>query len=257
VGRFDSSKTRVQPVFNTLYRRDPTGRTWLPALLRLFPNSGVLGPELLSAPGRIIEFRCGSEKAIPPATGFLRWLIENPDRMTWPSGPPFSPSTQEWREKLFQRGNFSARPECRDEAITAARRALDAHGVTGSRRAWWAFEGFTHVDCYIETEGLFFFVEGKRTDKLSPKTSWFPARNQLLRNLEAAQAFAAGQKPFANVMITEDMFTGIRQDEIDRGLPHFKSSERVALMKHFLGATTWCKCCNAVGIDYATLPHQV
>jgi len=49
MGRFNSSLTRVKPTFNALYKKDPTGQTWLLDLLRLgnrdenqLPELGVL-----------------------------------------------------------------------------------------------------------------------------------------------------------------------------------------------------------------------
>jgi hypothetical protein len=67
--------------------------------------------------------------------------------------------------------------------------ALEAQGAKGSRRKWWAFEGFTSVDCVLETDRLLVFIEGKRTEKISAATDWYP-RNQIVRNLEVASCVA-------------------------------------------------------------------
>jgi hypothetical protein len=61
---------------------------------------------------------------------------------------------------------------------------LERLGPKGSARKWWAFEGITKVDCWLETDRLVLFVEGKRTETLSKFTAWFPARDQLTRNLD-------------------------------------------------------------------------
>jgi hypothetical protein len=39
--------------------------------------------------------------------------------------------------------------------------------------------GHTEVDCWLETERLLLFVEGKRSESLSASTHWYPKRNQL------------------------------------------------------------------------------
>lgn len=66
-------------------------------------------------------------------------------------------------------------------AIHQALGELSRLGPTGSRRRWWAFEGFTSVDFYIQTADLRIYVEGKRTETLTLSTDWYPRRSQLLR----------------------------------------------------------------------------
>jgi hypothetical protein len=53
--------------------------------------------------------------------------------------------------------------------------------------AWWRFEGVTRLDCVLMTENLVVTIEGKRTEGLSSSTEWYPARTQIVRNLEAAR----------------------------------------------------------------------
>jgi len=71
-GKQNSSRTRVVPVVSTLLERDPSRRSWLPALLAL-PGTVVPGDigEILAAVPRRIG---GKEKALPPPGGLLRWL---------------------------------------------------------------------------------------------------------------------------------------------------------------------------------------
>jgi hypothetical protein len=52
---------------------------------------------------------------------------------------------------------------------------------------WWRFEGTSMIDRILMTERLVVTVEGKRTEPLSSATDWYPARSQLVRNLEAAK----------------------------------------------------------------------
>ena len=58
IGKFNSSITRVRPVFQSLFETDSTGRTWLPKIW-----IGV------------------SKKSLPPPEKFLGWLISNTERM--------------------------------------------------------------------------------------------------------------------------------------------------------------------------------
>src|SRR5690348_15661809 len=85
MGKYDSSKTRVQPVFGRLLERDPTGARWLRDLLRTAPFAGRLGDDVLRAPGLLAAGGLTRfEYPAPPSESFLRWLIEHPQWMTWP-----------------------------------------------------------------------------------------------------------------------------------------------------------------------------
>jgi hypothetical protein len=103
---------------------------------------------------------------------------------------------------------------------------------------WWAFEGFTEVDCYLETDRFLLFVEGKRTEPLSESTVWYKGRNQLIRNLEVAEELA-GTKDYGVMLISEDPMPEPTHAEVDTSLPHLSPEHRDELMKHFLGCRTW------------------
>lgn len=130
--------------------------------------------------------------------------------------------------------------------VIAQREALAALEQTGAKRSqgkWWAFEGTTSVDCYLETENLILLIEGKRTEPLSACVNWYPGRNQLVRNLEEAQELA-NDKPFAVLLIAEDNFDPLTPEIISISLPHFSSEERQTLMQHYLGCLTWRQVCG-------------
>lgn len=261
MGDFNSSVTRVWPVFDCMFQQDSTGMAWLPSLLKLgsragrvrqqiHSNPGPLLPELaridLALPGpvkkaigperstRIERIRNAYEAEIPPSSAFLRWMLEHPHQLTWPKGRKgidlvFSRSTQRSR-KHFLDGD----PQTRDEALAQ----LSRLGAIGSRRKWWAFEGFTSVDCRLETESLLLLIEGKRTEPISNSTNWFPGRNQVIRNLEVAQALAGDQKNFA-VLLCAETPVELPDDAWRRSLPHFSPIEIQDLKSHYLGCTTW------------------
>ena len=278
MGEKDSSVTRVWPVFDCLFHQDPTGATWLARLLSLssiqhdavrneLGNPGCLLAELarferalpgplkkLLGPGRaatLEPIRNAFEVELPPPKEFLRWLLEHPEAMQWPAERGgreriFIGETQSNREALLA-GN----PATQAEAL----QALEREGVAVSQRAWWAFEGFTNVDCLLETEKLLLLVEGKRTEAISSSTEWFPRRNQVVRLLESARKRAAGKKNYA-VLVCAEKAVGIPDAAWRESLPHLAESERAELQAHFLGIVTWERIASEL-CDNMQLPEDI
>jgi hypothetical protein len=259
-GRFDSSRTRVRPFFGTLMERDPTGRSWLADLLAAAPHPDAVPVGVREGPGTL-EPRMstiGADRLLgcfefpaPPSAPFLGWLIEHPERMTWPPGASFGAETERRRRALLE----GSGPE-REAAIAEALAALERAGAAGSRRRWWAFEGFTSVDCCLMTERLVLFVEGKRTEPLSSSTNWFPSRNQLVRNLEVV-AHVAPDRPAAVLLVTEDPIEEIDDAALRAGTPHLTEPARAELPARYLGQVTWRDLCAALDVDFASLPDEV
>src|ERR1700722_7756268 len=180
--QFDSAITRLRPFFQPLLRRDPTGLSWLPSLLRLSWANPDLADELASDSAGLLDWvarkRPRSDRAVrlhgistveleecfefrlPPPEDFLRWLIDNPSRMCWPDDAEMP------GEKLLLRGEIFGRPGPAPQmaAQAAARNELARAGSAGSSGKWWAFEGFTRVDCLLETEQFILLIEGKRVE---------------------------------------------------------------------------------------------
>lgn len=261
MGNRNSSVTRVWPLFDRLFDQDPSGKSWLVPLLRLgsrsaeatsaiFRDHGPLLPELarfdLSMPGPLIKvlgssrmerlktIRNAYERDIPPSTTFLRWLLHNPDRLVWPRGTGgreriFANSTTERRKRLLA-GDI----EVRDEALAE----LDRSGEKGSKLRWWAFEGFTSVDCLLETEHLLVLIEGKRTEGISESTDWFRGRNQVIRNLEVAQTMTGATKEYA-VLLCAEKSIELPDAAWRDSLPHFSDQDILELKRHYLGCATW------------------
>jgi len=268
MGIRNSSLTRVRPFFQMLIKRDPTGLSWLPKILALAPNRRLFPHEdFLTNPGLLGRVYLDNERRLNPPGEFLRWLIEHPENMRWPKNgnARFGADAQRWREKLMGTRGLSGeidkrileiRRLDRQEAIQEALARLAAHGAAGSFRQWWAFEGRTAVDCFLPTKRLRVYVEGKRTDVLSPSTDWYPFRNQLTRNLESAREDANGI-PFACLLIAEQRLPPNMEAIIDSGLPHLRQRERQDLFHHFLGSITWREAAEATGIAYNDLPDTV
>jgi hypothetical protein len=275
-GRFNSSITRVWPIFNYLLHRDPTGMTWLPDLLRLgdhrnitchhapgellkdpstftrpIPRNmrGILGEHGCAALGRL---RLAFEADFAPPKAFLSWLLQNPRSLIWPESRPgvrmaYGKTTQAKREALIG-GDVDVRAE--------ALNLLAIHGTEPSPRAWWAFEGWTNVDCWLETDRLILFIEGKRTEQISAATAWFPARNQIVRNIEVAAQYAeARAKEFA-VMLCAESHLAMDDRSFNSSLPHLSASEQQKLRSRFLGCVTWSQVRDALCPEF-TLPNTV
>jgi len=270
-GLVDSSITRVRPFFSTLFTRDPIGATWLPQLLEAADRSDRLDPALRRQPGdlltrlvstrgyrdrilaRTIDLHGAFEHPAPPPTAFLRWLIEHPDRLRWPQRSPgvrmrYGSATQRHREALVDGG-----PEDRLAAQSLALSQLEASGAAGSRRKWWALEGFTEVDCWIETDRLLLFVEGKRTEALATSTAWFPERNQLVRNLEAVGELA-GDRAAAVLLVTEQAVEDLPEAAVVASTPHLDDAAREVVRRRYLGQVTWQSLCDRLDVDFASLP---
>jgi hypothetical protein len=268
----NSSITRVRPVFQQLFAKDPTGRSWLRQILTLTPNNTV-SQRLLGSPGTLlpglIERRAfrdriqgdillerAFESSVPPSGAFLQFLFKNPELLVWPvrAGQPvtFAPATQSRREALVGRAGTIAQRNAHD----AAKRSLEKEGVANSSRKWWAFEGFTEVDCLLETETVVLLIEGKRTEGLSESTDWYHGRNQLHRNLEAARDLAQGRE-FGVLVIGEDPPRAVALGDPAKGLRHLSEKERRDLMTRYFGYLTWRQVCEATGLDYRSLPLNV
>ena len=262
MGVKNSSLTRVQPVVNGLLKLDATGERWLPRLVEMAASSRPTATTPLQIGGLLQEEtppppRLGTvfERIVPPPTAFIRWLLEHPERMSVANPVSFgakSANAIQWRRKLF-----AGSPEERRDARAEGVRQLERHGAKGSGRKWWAFEGFSHIDCCLITEKLVLFIEGKRTEALSASTRWFTQRSQLWRNVETAREFASG-KEFAVILAVEGDEQGqealaAADAALEGSYPHLAPNEREELANHFLGYTTWGAIVAEFGLPEACL----
>src|SRR5688572_28071497 len=176
MGRFDSSKTRVVPVFNALFERDPTGGTWLSALASFGTRSKVLqNPLGLGTLHRDHPRYWGkNERRLVPPPTLLRWLVCN---ATKPASDKLwgSPQVRKKREELVR---------LEEPTIKEALELLDAPRRRG---AWYVLEGESCPDAFLETDKVLFVIEGKRTERqLTTTTTWMPKRSQVIRHMDAA-----------------------------------------------------------------------
>jgi hypothetical protein len=187
------------------------------------------------------------EFPVDPPRAYLRWLIEHPQNL---SNPPES----EWKElseyvQERRHALLTGDPAAQTEAIAE----LERYERLPSQ-AWWRLEGVTHVDCALLTPSAAVFVEGKRTEMgPSKQVRWYPHRNQVLRVLDCASAYAQQERRshyFVMLVVERELVAAdpMRQAEIEavtspstvqESLPHLALEERTALLSHYLGVTTW------------------
>jgi hypothetical protein len=248
---------------------DPTGQTWLPNLLRratentdyaeaLARRPGTLFPLLLATRpyhddcwGRQVDLEECFESPKTPSERLLLWVVNHPNALNGPiPGPADAGETAEWRRSLLGVG-----PHPIDDAQMEARRRLTECGANGSMGWWWAFEGKTVVDCYLETDRLILLFEGKRNEPISTRTEWMRVRNQVWRNLDVAANQATGSGKRYAVMLLGETCEPVYG--FDESLPHLSADERQFLRGHFLGCVKWQDACAATGIDFGTLPDNI
>ena len=247
MGIFDSTKTRVTPVFDHLVSADPSGSSWLSSLLQL-PDYGP-GSQGPINPGVISEIAYGAEeKSLNPPATLLHWLIDHPDEMS----PPVNIGSHRTAEKrlALMRGD--------------PHHVQDAHAGVNSRKLhqkWYVFESASHPDVYIETDRAIIVIEGKRTESgPTLSTSWMPVRHQMIRHLDGGLELAGERHLFGFFIVEGDQQRAvptewvqasketISDQSLARGLPH-RSAEQIAIIRtSFLGVTTWQALCAELGI---------
>lgn len=260
-GRYDSSLTRVQPFFGALIARDPSGTAWLSKLLAATPKGAAVLGDLLNDPGTLLSpitsltgnGRLGCfEYPVTSPRDLLAWFVEHPDELVWPKRQGFSAETRRLRRALIDDDPPGSRKEVQEHA-----RMLVATRPPGTR-AWWRFEGTTMLDCAVITDRLVVTIEGKRTERLSPATEWYPKRSQLVRNLEAAKQLAHGRR-WASLLISETHVIEATDSHLDatlpQGAPHLDVADRAQLHAAYLGNITWQLACDATGLEFGSLPR--
>jgi hypothetical protein len=263
MGAKNSSVTRVWPVLLELFCKKRESGQSLHLLLDLaFKNSGnMLAAQMRDSAGAVLQELIEKpavprteyglkvrlplcfEYSLPPTERFLLWLIETTGAGCLPrKGLDVSRRSAGRRTELFGEDE-AGRSDARNEAT----QNLLSTGVNGSRHGWWAFEGPTSVDCFLETPEAVLLVEGKRTDTVATYTDWCSSRHQIARNLEAAQSVANGRR-YA-VMVAAEKHIEISAAEIALGLPHMTPSERAFLAGHYIGCVLWEEICREANLS--------
>ncbi len=248
MGKYDSTKTRVSPVFDQLHRRDPSGGDWLARLLAMPQRDGAPNRRPITAP-IVGPIRHGKTEArIPPPITLLRYLIQHPERLQRPRTLGRSEATRTKREALLS-------PRRCGPVQAEALALLEKRAPRGQ---WYVLEGPTQPDVYLETSDAVVVIEGKRTERTSTRvTTWMARRDQMLRHLDGAWERLAGRRLYGFLIVenpvglvvpaqwqqvaSETVAPGTLRDS----LPHRPKEQQRAIADAFLGVTTWQQVCQA------------
>jgi hypothetical protein len=255
MGTFDSSLTRVQPVFDHLYRSDPTGGSWLERLLSLPAYGNPLQLPEGCKPEITAHHWGKSEKKLDPPVALLSWLVRHPEHLSH-HDLTSSSETDEKRRKLI-----GGSREQREEALRLLR-----HNPFNER--WHIFEGEMQPDVFIETDDIVVVIEGKRTERTpTTDTTWMKGRHQMLRHLDCAFE-AYGDKRLLGFFIVEGNGASPEVPEewvrfarettspetVSLSLPHRGPEEQHQIASAFLGVTTWQRVCKEFDLHWRSLP---
>ena len=251
-GKYDSSKTRVRPVFDALWSR---GRDWLPQLLAL-PTLGGEKPEITIGDLTLKEGQWEpSEKSLKPPVSLLSWLIRTVNAL--------KPKDldNELRRRLA-----AGEPEIIEDAL----RLLRTENAT---RDWYIFEGPTYPDVYLESRDAIVVIEGKRTEPTATvETKWLGGRHQIWRHIDAAWEIRGRRSVYGFFIVESDALSTdgsvpelwneltrncTHSSSLQSSFPHRSAAEVSAISRCFLGVTTWRKVCAEFGINWESMPDQV
>lgn len=257
MGKKDSSKTRVVPVFDCLYQNDKTGNSWLPKLLCLPTGSNPTSLPV-NCDFSIEQIGWGAnEKKLDPPVSLLSWLIRHPHK-------PMSGNLSSDQAKAQKRREWIDGSESRMlEAL-----ALLSNNPDGDD--WHIFEGKTQPDVFIQTPDLVVVIEGKRTErKPTTSTKWMDGRHQMLRHIACAWEIRGKRQILGFFIVEGDCAQedvpspwldyakdAIKSDSIASSLPHRGPEEQRSIASCFVGVTTWQRICREFGIDWKQLPHS-
>lgn len=248
-GHFDSSRTRVRPVFDAL---KASGTGWVRGLLELAQDGSPDADIPADIDLTVLDGAWGEqERALDPPVSLLAWLIRN---LTPPSK---STSIDEKRKRLL-----AGDPDTIAEAL----RLLRGNPAT---REWYIFEGPTVPDALITTPDAVIVVEGKRTERgPTTETTWLPNRHQIWRHIDAAWEGRGRRRVYGMLIVeseTGDIPDVWRQASRDTwsaatlkgSFPHRSVLEVEAISSCFLGVTTWRRVCERFGVAHDSLPATI
>jgi hypothetical protein len=242
--QFDSSRTRVGPVFGAL-AATVSDDQWVRGLLDLAADRGdrrwhtqdlrVIERHHHAPPGADTP----KEKGLAPPDTLLAWLL---DHFTRPKGDKYGSGEVGDMRRLLAEG---------DADTMAKARA----GLARSRRgkAWYILEGQTSPDVYLVTRDALIVVEGKRTEAgPTTSTTWMAGRHQMLRHIDAAWEIRGDRSVYGMFIVealpgTDDvpeLWQQAAKDTcsdaaIQSSLPHRSLADQEGIRRAMVGVTTW------------------
>ena len=254
MGKNDSTKTRVVPVFDRLLNSDCTGTRWLERLIRLGTRAGVATvPQDIGAliPDHLPSWGQNERSLLPPLE-LLEWLVCSITK------EQVGKSGDKGETRMKRKALASGDPEVLSEALCLLR-----EGKRGSK--WFVLEGKSRPDAYLETDSLVLVVEGKRKEPLlTTDTKWMQHRPQLIRHIDAAWEVAEGRVVLGLLLVegkTDDPLSvpkkllrdsekHLQHDQLASSLPHRSDQERQEIGAGVLGAATWQRVCHEFSIGW-------
>lgn len=247
MGKQDSTKTRVKPVFDKISRK----KDWL--MILVDEASKANGKECFNFDDHVIEMMWGIEKSLDPPKEYLIWLAKNIQYFGFDENQVLSGVSEPTAKKRIELINGN-----QDTINEAVSRIIDNFK---SRSKWWILEGKTHVDAFVKTNSHIFIFEGKRTEKeQTQKVEWNPKRDQLIRNIDCAISEYPNKEVVAYYVLEADegaisrkWETGLEkyrdEEYFKASLPHRTSDEVKKIMDSYRGYITWQQISEWFGID--------
>lgn len=255
MGIYNSSITRVQPVFNELCQR--ANENWLPQLLGMASRANLCRPQGFASVGKLKrpfthEFELGATAPVD----YLKTLLASPGRLR--SAVECNPGIL--KSSKDPNVEQKRRSLCHGDSPTISQglAKLDAGEVRSGSGTWWVLESTTKVDYALFTEQTNIFIEGKRTEpELTKSVRWDVGRNQVFRNLDALRKSRLEDKDYFMLLIVD---AGSKAEAeavtLDAGYqvavsswPHLSLKETRDLYdKHYLGYITWTDISQGFGI---------
>ena len=196
MGIYDSSRTRVAPVFGRLQCLDPSGRLWLQGLLELANTRKGPRPQAGTSRLRVAKWWPREARlAAPP--GLLQWLLEHAEEPHNPKAWGRRPEVVANRRRIVDRDA---------DTLAAALKSLQARRA--SPRAWYVLEGPSQPDVYLASDDVVIVVEGKRTEAApATSTDWMRVRHQMLRHLDGAWEHRQGRQIYGLFIVEAEQGT--------------------------------------------------
>jgi len=261
VGIYDSSRTRIAPVFGRLQCLDPSGRLWLQGLLELANTRKLPRPEPGTSRLKVAKWWPREARLAAPQ-GLLRWLLENAEEPRDAAAWGRRPEVMANRRRVVDRDA---------DTLAGALRSLQER--RSSPRAWYVLEGPSQPDVYLDSADAVIVVEGKRTETApTTSTAWMRVRHQMLRHLDAAWEHREGRRLYGLYIVEAESGTSsteppttwheavestISEEVLRASLPHRTPDERLQIASALLGVTTWQAVCDEFQIPREVLIPEV
>jgi hypothetical protein len=243
MGKFNSSLTRVKPLFD----RIDSDCQELNKLFSLF-NSKIT-PIMKNSS---IEIRYGeNEIKIPASKSMLIWMLKNHKSLNNISNHGSSSDkteTYKKRELLFSGDK---------NILNVAINAIESFSELPDKK-WYVLEGKTSPDIYIETHDSIYIGEAKRTEKyITTKTLWLNERDQLIRHVDSL--LDQPKKVYSFYLLEKKNFKGHYEEKMtcytdkkywQSNLKHRDNDAVERALNSFIGFLFWEDIANHFNINF-------